>query len=189
MVGATQEAKLAGSFRVKGRSLLPALAASAIVGLVTSTVFILDLAYSKGAANFGSWTFRPADGMGDECFRMVIGHISEPGGPDWGRLGCLGVGAAGMAVLMLLKYRLAWWPLHPVGLAVASVWTIRVSAFSIFLAWAAKAIILRWGGVQLYRRAAPFFLGLLLGCAVGIALSQVADAIWFPGQGHPIYNR
>jgi len=188
MVGATQEAKLADGFRVKGRSLLPALAASAVVGLVVSIVFILTMAYSRGAANFGSWTFRPEGGMGDVCFGTAVGQMAVPRGPDWGRLGCFGGGAAAMTVLMILKYRFPWWPLHPVGLAVASVWTIRRSAFSIFLAWAAKTILLRWGGVRLYRRAAPFFLGLILGCFTGIALSQMVDAIWFPGQGHPIYN-
>ena len=188
MVGATQEAKLADEFRVKGRSLLPALAISAVAGLILSTVFILAMAYGKGAANFGSWTFRPADGMGSRCFGMAVRQITEPSGPDAGRLGCFGAGAVAMAALMFLKYRFAWWPLHPVGLAVASVWTIRRSAFSLFLAWAAKTVILRWGGVRLYRRVAPFFLGLILGCCTGIALSQIVDAIWFPGQGHPIYN-
>jgi len=188
MVGATQDAKLADRFRVKGRSLLPALGASVVVGLVVSIVFILSMAYSRGSSNFGSWTFRPADGMGDRCFGMAVRQISEPKGPDWGRLGCFGGGATAMTLLMLLKYRFAWWPLHPVGLAVASVWTIRRSAFSIFLAWAAKTVILRVGGVRLYHKAAPFFLGLILGCFTGIALSQLVDAIWFWGRGHPIYN-
>jgi len=188
MVGATQEAKLADHFRVSGRSLLPALGASAGVGLAVSVAFIVSMAYSKGAANFGSWTFRPEDGMGTRCFGMATDQIAHPRGPDAGRLGCFGAGAAAMAALMFLKYRFAWWPLHPVGLAVASVWTIRHSAFSIFLAWAAKVVILRAGGARLYARAAPFFLGLILGCFTGMALSQIVDAIWFPGQGHPIYN-
>lgn len=188
MVGATQDAKLAADFRVTGRSLLPALAVSVVVGLVASAVFLLGLAYSKGAANFGSWTFRPADGMGDRCFSMAIQGMTAPQGPHWGRLGCFGVGALAMTVLTFLKYRFAWWPLHPVGLAVASVWTIRRSAFSIFVAWAAKTVLLRVGGVRLYRRAAPFFLGLIIGCFTGIALSQLVDAIWFYGRGHFIYN-
>ena len=111
-----------------------------------------------------------------------------PQSTHWGRMGCFGVGAAAMAVLTFLKYRFAWWPLHPVGLAVASVWTIRRSAFSLFLAWVAKVLILRLGGVRLYRRAAPFFLGLVLGCFTAIALSQLIDALWFCGRGHFVYN-
>lgn len=188
IVGAAQEAKLADRFRVSGRSLWPALALSAAVGLVLSCVFILSMAYDRGAANFGSWTFRPADGMGDRCFGMATSQMTDAQGPHAGRLGCFGGGAAAMAAMMFLKYRFAWWPLHPVGLAVASTWTIRRSAFSLFLAWAAKVIILRFGGARLYQRAAPFFLGLILGCFSAITLSQVVDALWFPGRGHPIYN-
>ena len=119
---------------------------------------------------------------------MVVSGITEPQGPHWGRLSCFGVGAAAMSALVFLKYRFAWWPLHPVGLAVASVWTIRRSAFSLFLAWGVKVVLLRVGGVRLYRRAAPFFLGLILGCFTAIALSQGIDALWFYGRGHFIYN-
>ncbi len=35
--------------------------------------------------------------------------------------------------------------------------------FSIFLSWLAKRILLNQGGIGAYRRAAPFFMGLLLG--------------------------
>ena len=188
MVGASQDAKLADDFRVTGRSLLPALGVSVVVGLAASILFLLAMAYTKGAANFGSWTFRPSGGMGDRCFTIAVRGMAQPHGPHWGRLGCFGVGATAMAALTFLNYRFAWWPLHPVGLAVASVWTIRRSAFSIFVAWAVKTVLLRVGGVTLYRRAAPVFLGLILGCFTGIALSQVADAIWFYGRGHFIYN-
>jgi len=62
MVGAAQDAKLAGDFRVRGRSLLPALGVSVVVGLVASVVFILAMAYTKGAA------------------RLLHGHRSLAGG-------------------------------------------------------------------------------------------------------------
>jgi hypothetical protein len=35
--------------------------------------------------------------------------------------------------------------------------------FSIFLGWLAKALILRSGGLQTYRRFLPLFLGFILG--------------------------
>jgi hypothetical protein len=60
--------------------------------------------------------------------------------------------------------------------------------FSLFLAWACKAIILRLGGVQLYRKSQPFFVGLLVGYALGVSLSSVVDMIWFNGQGHGIHS-
>ena len=38
----------------------------------------------------------------------------------------------------------------------------------LLFAWVIKGLILRYGGVRLYRQAMPFFLGLILGqCLVG----------------------
>ncbi|MCX8053233.1 MAG: hypothetical protein N3B12_05445 [Armatimonadetes bacterium] len=38
----------------------------------------------------------------------------------------------------------------------------------LFIAWVIKLVILRYGGLKLYRRALPFFLGVILGeCIVG----------------------
>ena len=35
--------------------------------------------------------------------------------------------------------------------------------FPFFLAWLAKSCLLRYGGIQMYRRMIPFALGLILG--------------------------
>ena len=47
---------------------------------------------------------------------------------------------------------------------------------------------LKIGGVELYRRSRPFFLGLLVGHALGVLLSFFVDQIWFPGQGHHTHS-
>ena len=43
------------------------------------------------------------------------------------------------------------------------MWTTHHLMPSIFIGWLVKASVLRYGGVTLYRRARPFFLGLILG--------------------------
>jgi hypothetical protein len=115
--------------------------------------------------------------------------MRNPEPPDAERLTLLGVGAVVMSALTLLRYRVSWWPLHPIGFAVASSGTyVRYTVFSVFLAWAIKALILRLGGVTLYRRCRPFFLGVLVGYTSGIVLSTLIDAIWFSGAGHSIHG-
>jgi hypothetical protein len=47
---------------------------------------------------------------------------------------------------------------------------------------------MRIGGVALYRKSKPFFLGLLTGYAFGIATSFLVDVIWFWGDGHYIHS-
>ena len=57
----------------------------------------------------------------------------------------------------------------------------------VFIAWAIKVVLIRVGGVSLYRRAKPIFIGLMVGYTLGVIYSFVIDAIWFSGQGHHIH--
>jgi hypothetical protein len=65
--------------------------------------------------------------------------------------------------LMVMRGQFLWWPFHPVGLAVSSSWAMGYMWFPIFIAWLLKRVILRASGLQGYRTAVPFFLGLVLG--------------------------
>jgi len=104
------------------------------------------------------------------------------------KLGLFGIGALAYGILSFCHYRFYWWPLHPVGLAMASLWNLRLTAASVFLAWALKALTLRLGGVGLYRQMRPLFIGLIVGFFLGVGLSYGIDVIWFYGKGHPILH-
>jgi hypothetical protein len=57
-----------------------------------------------------------------------------------------------------------WWPFHPAAYAaVSGSWAVSYIWFSLWLAWAAKLIFLKYGGLNTHRKAIPFFLGLILG--------------------------
>ena len=185
MTAVAHSAKLGETARLRPRVLAAAIGLAVVAGFAASILFIILMGYDMGAYNFGSWTYR---GMGHHCFGNIVGKMRNPSDPDWGRLSFLGIGATAMAALTFFRYRLAWWPLHPIGLAVASSWPIRRIAFSLFLAWAAKGIILNLGGTALYRRSRPLFVGMMLGYFVGIGISFIVDAIWFCGQGHGMLN-
>jgi hypothetical protein len=49
--------------------------------------------------------------------------------------------------------------------------------FPMLLSWAAKALILRYGGMKAFRACIPFFLGLLLGDVVIGVLWAVVGAV------------
>jgi len=100
----------------------------------------------------------------------------------------LAAGLAAVLVFSTARLRLAWWPLHPVGFAVGYVYPVRVTAFTVFLVWAFKSLVLRIGGIVLYRRLQPFFLGLLIGYTLGVGISTLVDVIWFPGNGHMVHT-
>jgi hypothetical protein len=89
--------------------------------------------------------------------------LEHPTGSDAPIIQQLGFGF-GLTVLMMgLRRCFLWWPFHPVGYAVAGSWTMSWMWFSVLLSWAIKYILLRQGGLRIYRQGAPFFLGLILG--------------------------
>jgi len=88
-----------------------------------------------------------------------------------------------------LMYRIPGWPIHPIGLTIGYTHPTAMIAFSVFIAWVAKGLILRFGGRPLYNRGKPLFLGLILGYFTGLALGVFVDWVFFgPGGGHGIYS-
>jgi hypothetical protein len=73
--------------------------------------------------------------------------------------------------LLLMRTRFAWWPFHPVGYAVSGSWSMGLLWGPLLIAWVIKILVLRWGGLRLYRRGLPLFLGLIIG-------ECVAGALW-----------
>jgi len=130
-------------------------------------VFWIDLAliYRDGAtaglSSFRLW-------VGNGAFTNLGRWLSYPRDPDYLRVGFMGVGAAAVSVLHALRLRFIAWPFHPAGYALAVSFAVDYFWFPLLLAWALKFAVLRVGGVGGYRRAIPFFLGLILGdLAVG----------------------
>ena len=90
--------------------------------------------------------------------------------------------------LTAMRYYFPGWPIHPIGFAIAGSNVVRVVTFSIFITWLVKLVLLRIGGVSLYQKAQPIFIGILAGYTLMVILSSIVDAIWFSGQGHTIHT-
>ena len=164
---------------------LEALIILFLLALSFALYLTLSICYAKGGVTTGCWEIR---GGNIAFFDQYVQKIRNPAGPDWARLTHLGIGAAVMLLLSFLKYRFVWWPIHPIGLCFAGGWAISSCAFTIFVTWLLKLILLKIGGMTLYRKARPFFLGLLLGYVLGVGLCFLVDVIWFPSQGHMIHH-
>jgi len=178
-------AKLSDALRAHRCAVVRAVAVAAVLAVAVSVPWTIYLGYSHGAYNFSTWIFTHG---GPLSYEYMVQKMRNPFDADLDRLTFLGIGAGFYSLLNVLRARFTWWPLHPIGLTLASSWPIKMSAFSLFLGWLCKWIIVRLGGIQLYRRARPFFLGLILGYFTGVAVANVIDFIWFPGQGHWLYG-
>ncbi len=168
-----------------GKGVYLAIAATLVLTFLTSVVFTLHLGYRGGAFEFTEPAFvAGARGVWDGLEMWIRNaQVLSP-------LERVSFGAGALAgfLLVLARHRWPWWPLHPVGYAVATIGGVHKSVVAILLVWLVKVAILRVGGESLYRRGQPFVIGVLSAYSVGILLSYFVDVIWFPGNGHAIHG-
>jgi hypothetical protein len=107
-----------------------------------------------------------ASGHARQVPLQLASMLENPTGGSTLFLGPIAVGFAVTAVLMALKLSLHAWPLHPVAYPIASAWVMDAALPAVFIAWLVKAVIMRYGGLRLYRAALPFFLGMILSSSV-----------------------
>jgi hypothetical protein len=88
------------------------------------------------------------------------------------------LGAGFTVLLTYLRLQFFWWPLHPLGFVMCGSWSLVVYWFPIFAAWVIKTVIVHYSGLSGYRRARPYFLGLILGEMTIAVVLTLLDAIW-----------
>ena len=177
-------AKVHSDRRFPRGTYLKAVALALGVSLVVSFWFSLKLAYGSGGYNFGEWVFRRG---GQVPYDTIVGKMKAAQGLSHWHFTFFGLGVLATVALTYLRYRLPWWRLHPIGFSIASVGQVRWTVLSLFMAWVAKVLLIRFGGLVLYNRAKPFFIGLVVGHFTGAGISFAIDALWFRGQGHSLY--
>ena len=191
MPAAAHSAYMGRRQRIPMRALTIVIALSLLVAIVVSFTYTLHLGYTKGMANARGWIFA---GAGRQPWLLMEKFMNaKEGSPDFspsvGTWTWMLIGAGVAALLYLLRFRLPWWPLHPIGLAFAFILPVQITAMSVFVAWLCKTVILKLGGVKLYDRAKNFFLGLIFGHVMAAGVGLIIDFISYPAKpGHFIYG-
>ena len=157
MPHALEGLKLGGEAGMNSRRLVPAMVLATIVGILAA--FWAYLAVSHGAdavvgggglairvySSLHQWLFKPTETSVGGVIAMFGGFVFT-------------------GTLWWMRRLFPLWPFHPAGYAVASgSLTFSWLWFSILVSWAAKVVILKVGGIGLYRKALPLFMGLILG--------------------------
>jgi hypothetical protein len=73
------------------------------------------------------------------------------------------VGGLVSVSLGLLRTRFWWWPFHPLGYLAANCWGWSYRATAFFMGWLGKTLVIRYGGLRLYRQTVPLAIGLIVG--------------------------
>lgn len=144
------------------RSLTGAVLLASVVTVIGAFWAMLHVSYEVGfaTAKFStviSWAF------GNDPWNKMNSWMTAPRPPDPGRAGAYGFGMLFTFFLSAMRARFPWWPFHPAGYLCSGSFGLSRLLAPLFMAWAAKASILKFGGLQSYRTAMPFFLGLICG--------------------------
>ena len=169
MTSAANSLKLGEGFGGSKRPLFWTMLLAMAVGLVSSMWVVMELGYSYGALNL------KIPGGKHGLYDYAAGLIRTPSEPHlWGWINT-GIGAGVMLLLMLARWYYVWWPLHPLGYPIGPTGIMDHLWFDMFLAWLIKVSVLRYGGVALYRKTRPFFMGMIAGHIVPGGLFLFVD--------------
>ena len=181
----TQTLKLTSRLKFRRNRLVGAILIAGALGFFGSMIDTVYTSYRHGGYNLGGLT-RVAGVRNN--YQKAVTWIRNPLGPDWDRLTFAGSGMGIVLLLTLLRYHFIWWPLPAVGLALQGMYMARRLAFPAFLMWAYKSLVLKFGGVTMYKRGQPFFIGLMVGYAFAVFFSTLIDHLFFYGQGHVVHD-
>ena len=161
--------KITQTQSISSRRMALAILIATSVGSVVIFWLLLDSYYRHGAESgyYETWAL----GFGRGVYRQLEGWLTFPRAPDLTGVGFMGVGFLLTALMMVVRAKFLWWALHPLGYAMANSWGMYNLWCCLLVAWFLKAIVLKHGGLQSYRRAIPFFLGIALG-------DYVLGSIW-----------
>lgn len=165
--------------------LVWAMMSSIGIGALVSFWIYLAIAYKYGAsAECHGWLA----GFGWESFTPLQSWLNHPTDTDVIGTSVMGLNSLFVVFLMMMHRRFIWWPFHPAGYVLSGgEWSGMFYIWNAMLiSWAIKWTLLKYGGLKTYRKARPFFFGLVLGdyiigCSwniLGLALNMPAYSIW-----------
>lgn len=158
--------KLADVGHVARRRLIIALTAAFVFAVACALWSHLSAYYDLGSniagGGIGQGEFRARVALQE--FQGMARRVQSPPEADHLRLGYVGAGAAIALLLATLRHVWLGSPFHPLGFILATAYGDATPfVFPLFVAWLVKGMLLRVGGLTLYRAGIPFFIGLILG--------------------------
>jgi hypothetical protein len=156
-----QGAKLAQVASIPARAFLWPLVWASLFGTLCAFWAHLHIYYLYGAATAKVRPFLA--GLGTSNVGQTLSIMNSRSARDTPGLIAAVVGLVLAGTFSVLRLRYAWWPFHPLGYALATTSSMDYMWCPFLVAWLAKYLTVRYGGVRAYRAAMPFFLGLILG--------------------------
>jgi hypothetical protein len=177
---------LSGRTGLKRRTLVAGLAVAIVLALGVSFYSFMNTAYhNPGGAGQMAWYYidfprgeyakmtaavsqMEAFEKKQQAYQEQNKELPESEYPqtarrDWGQIYWIFTGMAFMAVTMVVRKFLFWFP-HPIGYVMwMGPYPLVQLWFSFFLGWLAKVLIVKFGGARIYMTTKRLFIGLVVG--------------------------
>jgi hypothetical protein len=178
--------EMARRARLNMRGVLLAICLAVALGFACGWYNHLTPYYQYGAQQlrggiWGTWLAVPE-------YEAAARYPTTPKLPELPRVWATAVGAFTVIVLSFLRLRFTGFWLHPLGYAMTCSYGSLIWG-SFLIVWILKSLMLRYGGMALYRKSVPFFLGFALGHFAiagilwGLTGAWTGDAV----QGYPVF--
>ncbi len=182
----TTASHLADQVAAPPRRLAATMIALAVIGAAVACASTIWFAYSGSGHSDGyapywyeldrlAWRTTAASAREAE-FAVEHGHELTAFG-----LGALVTGAFGVARMLF-----SWWPFHPLGLAFSLCYAAEQGWASFMAAWFIKGLVMRYGGVGLYRSLVPAAIGLAVGEGAAVCVFALAKIVCTGWLGIPM---
>jgi len=165
--------KLADAANARGRPLFWAIIIAIISGLAGAIWITLTLNYHYGGANLRVF------GVPRIAFNFLVDKLRHPVREKIiiERWTFTFIGAAVMSLLVFMRNRFIWFPVHYVGFAIGDAWVMGWAWGCVFLGWLIKLLIIKLGGQTWYNKLKPVFIGMILGQLMCGAFWIIVDLI------------
>ncbi len=163
--GALEAFKIADAARLNARRLTWAMVLGFLVSLVVGVYVFMIGTYHYGW--FGMNASR-SGWLGPQSINdggRVVSFLTDPSvaHTDVNGLIALGAGALVVVLLAVMRLRFWWWPFHPVGYIASNTWGSHWWFVPFLIGWSCKTLVIRYGGLRLYRATVPLAVGLIVG--------------------------
>ncbi len=167
---AANNMKVFHASRMRGTSVVLALAAAVVLMVALGPLGRIWAGYQRGIGGLDVWTYDmvPRWEWGD-----MVDQLQNPRQADPIGITAMLSGGFVVSALALLQMRVPWWRLSPVGFLLQGGWGINALIWAnALVGWAIVNVIYRFGGLRLYTKLRPAFFGLFLGGTIAMLVSS-----------------
>lgn len=157
---ALESMKIGDAAGVNMRPVMLGMAAGFVLMVALGAWVTLMGMYRYGFLNTG---MRAIEHELNVYSRSVHDSFLSPGGSDVPGTIAIAAGALVTVALGAMRLRFWWWPFHPIGYLAANTWVMYMYWSPFFIGWIAKSLVVRYGGLRLYRQTMPVAIGFIAG--------------------------